>query len=63
MRQAQVAELSSMSLDLTASFPQQSPSGEAARGCFSPRSALYFHRQEGVNSPPPLAPAHPPGQT
>lgn len=61
LSQAQVAELYSIRLDLAASFSQQSQPGEAARGCFSPLSALYFHRQEGVNScvcvpPLPLTP-------
>lgn len=52
LSQAQVAELSSIRLDLAASFSQQSQPGEAAWSSFSPSSALYFHRQEGVNSPP-----------
>lgn len=65
LSQTQVAELSSIRLDLAASFSQQSQPGEAAGGGFSPRFALYFHWQEGVNSPPhtyTLAPTHPPGQ-
>lgn len=51
LSQAQVAELSSIRLDLAASFSQHSQPGEAAWGSFSPSS---FHRQEGVNSPSPL---------
>lgn len=59
LSQAQVAELSSIRLDLSASFSQHRQPGEAARGSFSPRSAPYFHWQEGVNSPPLPLPSTP----